>query len=87
MRKSIFFASLLLSTLATAVAAEPPRDLDACLTLSAETVKSAAAKIKTEAEYKKFYLRQLDLASACGLGKFEEAEKIVIEIRITYRLD
>ena len=62
--------------------AAPPADLDQCLALSAETAR--AANVKTEAAYVKFQSMLLNLDSACGLQKFDEAEKISNEIKAAF---
>lgn len=87
MLKSIPLATIVLAAAAAPVVAEPPADLDACLALSTQVTKGAVAKIKTEAEYAKYYLKQLDLDSACGLRDFVGAEKIANEIKATFHLD
>ena len=87
MLKSFSLALIFLTALAAPVLAEPPADLDACLKLTAEIVKGAGAKIKSEAEYAKYYPRQLDLVSACGSRDFAEAEKIANDIRAAFHLD
>lgn len=74
-----------LTALAVPVLAEPPADLDACLKLSAQTVKDA--NIKTEAEYAKFHFKLLDLEAACGARDFVGAEKIANDIKAAYPAD
>ena len=63
--------------------AVPPADLDACIKLTAETVK--AAKVDTEADYVKFYFEKLDLDAACGSRDFAAAERIANEILATFK--
>jgi hypothetical protein len=75
MLKSFSLALILLITLVAPALAGPPADLDACIKLSARIAKGAGAKINSEAEYAKYYLKQLDLDSACGLRDFARAEK------------
>jgi hypothetical protein len=87
MLKTFALASIALTVLSASVLADPPADLDACLDLSTQIAKSAGEKIKSEAEYAKFYLKQLNLASACGTRDFAGAEKIADEIRATFHLD
>lgn len=87
MLKSLFPALIFLAALTAPVLAEPPANLDACLELSTQVAKGAGAKIKSEAEYAKYYLKQLDLNSACGLSDFVGAEKIANDIKATFHLD
>ena len=87
MLKSVSLAAIVLTALAAPVLAEPPADLDACIKLSNEIAKGADAKIKSEAEYAKYYLKHLDLNSACGMRDFAGAEKIANEMRATFHLD
>jgi hypothetical protein len=84
-RCSLGFA--LLIALSSPVLADPPADLDACIALSAQVAKAAAAKIKTEAEYARYHLRSLDIDSACGLRDFAGAEKIANDIKATFHLN
>jgi len=87
MLKSVSLAVIFLTAVAAPGLTEPPADLDACLALSTRITKGAVAKIKTEAEYAKYYLKQLDLDSACGLRDFVGAEKIADEIKATFHFD
>jgi hypothetical protein len=87
MLKCVSLALIGLTVLAAPAIAAPPADLDACLDLSTKIAKSAGEKIKSEAEYAKFYLKQLDLASACGTQDFAGAEKIADEMRSMFHLD
>ncbi len=65
--------------------ATPPADIDACIKLSADTARAANAN--TEAKYAKFYMRLLDLDSACGQRDFATAEKISEEIKAAFPPD
>lgn len=87
MVKSLPLSLMFLTTLSGPLLAEPPADLNACIKLSAQIVKSAADKIKSEAEYAKYYSKQLELDSACGLRDFVGAEKIATDIRTAFHLD
>jgi hypothetical protein len=87
MLNRVTLASISLLALAAPARAAPPADLDACLDLSTQNAKSAGEKIKSEAEYAKFYLKQLNLNSACGTRDFAGAEKIADEMRATFHLD
>lgn len=87
MFKILFTALVFLTALTAPVLAEPPANLDACLELSTQIAKGAGAKINSEAEYAKYYLKQLDLNSACGLSDFVAAEKIANDIKATFHLD
>jgi uncharacterized protein YfaP (DUF2135 family) len=87
MLNRVTLASILLLALAPPALADPPADLDACLDLWTQIAKSAGEKIKSEAEYAKYYLKQLNLASACGTRDFAGAEKIADEMRATFHLD
>lgn len=87
MLKILCHALIFVMALAAPVLAEPPADLDACLKLSSEIAKGAGAKIKSEADYAKYYVKQLELNSACGLSDFVAAEKIADDIRAAFHLD
>ena len=87
MRKSLPLVLILPIILAAPALADPPADLDACIKLSTQIAKGAGAKINSEAEYAKYYLKQLDLDSACGLRDFARAEKIANDIRAAFHLD
>lgn len=87
MLKSLSPALIFLTSLVAPVLAEPPADLDACIKLSSQIAKGAGANINAEAEYAKYYLKQLDLYSACGSRDCVGAEKIANDIRAAFHLD
>jgi hypothetical protein len=87
MLKHSFLASILVIALAAPALAEPPADLDACLALSAAVAKAAGEKIKSEAEYAKYYIKSLSIDSACGSRDFAGAEKAANDIRAAFHLD
>ena len=75
-------AALSVPALILPALAAPPADLDACLSLSAETAR--AANVKTEAAYVKFHSMLLNLDSACGSQNFADAEKLSNEIKAEF---
>jgi len=76
-------ALALLTAFTIPVLAEPPADLDACIKLSAQTVKEA--NNKTEADYAKFHFKHMDLDAACGARDFAGAEKIANDIKAAFQ--
>jgi hypothetical protein len=83
--KNTPLAFAFLTALAVPALSEPPKDLDACAKLSAQTAKDA--KIKTEADYVKFHFKLMDLQAACGARDFVGAEKIANDIKAAYPAD